>query len=378
MLIYEAVQGFLGVLSTILVLLILADKSNFIYSRLKRYSSDTTHKLNHVKLKIKELSAEILKNPEYMRLRGLKSLLSPENTLRLLDIDRSYNRVSLDFSLQSLKPAQEGIKRIKESKEIIFAPFYAILFVITLFLSDIIQLYWPDLKSSVITFLSILTALSVIYWIMIWIRFWTKDMESADEILPRENSLHPGCAFEGYNRIYHELLIIFGSSCLAAVLCLRAAAYTFGLAHAFERIGWIILPLLVFVPLGLNRIKRSNRYPVPSYRSLLYHFVAITLCSLLYTLVFIVPFPGIEDVLIPIENKNRSLILSSLLFILIFGIILPFYIPYRRWAKDQRRVRKEAEKKLTELQTIRAHFLSEVFDLETTHPCFSCKNPCRK
>lgn len=342
-------QGLLGVLATILALLILADRSNLIYSRLKRYTADSRKRIAELRALVAGVVESIKISDEYQELEDKHLKASdPMEVLDTLSLpDEFVNKVSESV----LTPHANELNAILKSPEIVHAPLYMLLWIILLFIGDLLCSTWKDLSFAVFMFDSAFMLMSVVYWWIIWKEFSKREkidtIDSINVILP----------FRSYRRHIHEIAILFALSVFDTVFCVRAAALVHHLPYLIEWVVWLSAPFLAFICIGNNRIIYKKIYPNSTYRSLLIHFAAITICALGYILILYIPLSGIEDLhVVPQETHIAILNLITILAIILFGIVYPFLKPYNRWKKKDKDILKALEEKKTEALSLKEEF----------------------
>ncbi len=335
------VQALLGVLATVLVLLILSDESNFIYKRLAHYSEITCDRITDVRKEIEELVIKIKNSPDLINLRKRRCDLKGLDRLTFDRLAFKANHTESNFQKETYDNLRMEMDVVREADEITHAPFYFILYIIFLFLVEIIVEYNPETKNFLSTSLVIFTIFSVEFWIFKWNRFRKRTLTAKETLL---EFIPFGTESRSRNRIISGWALTVGIFAVMVEILLICTGLIFKIypqTEGTETFIVALLPVAPFALIGYDRIKRAKEQPRSSYASLLAHFVTILLCALLYS--------WLVSLFLPNKNflegtaTGFGFAFSVILIILVFGMGLTFYLPYRRIKPICKEARETAE-----------------------------------
>lgn len=325
---------FFGVLVTLIVLCVFTNSNNFIHSILKSIQR------NQIQPQIDQLEIDtdfksVTNSTEYKTFQGTivgKRKLEGENLKDALSLDLEI-QAKLDkfkgtLTPQLLKPANDAMKAIKQSKEQVIAPLYSLLFSLVVFVCDEILYSVPSLRDTIVTFLSVFTALSFIFWIFVWTSL-SRDLRNGlkrrddNKIVTKIRKLVNNCAKWTYFsslRLLIELnigIILIIGLVVINPLWIRITLYS----------AAILIPIFA---IAIHRLSKHSNIGVYSYDYLFKHFSVLFLISLMVTLTFAVgaAHSGMVQEMIFTYDDYKFLKYSILTFIIVNGLIMPFIMPY--------------------------------------------------
>lgn len=334
-------QTFFGVITTIVVLCLFMDPSNFIYkilldfkSLIKRYSIK----------KIKIICVDIERKIGI--LKPLVILYS--NSVKEKDLSLYEEGVVLldNLGLMNLKingqinAFNQSINKLfnfcSKAEEQIMAPLYTFLFCIVIFCYD--EIYSITKGEIVTNAIFFFTILSYIFWIEIW-RCYFKRTSPDNILLIKKTIKH-----NNYNflRILGRFSInIFFFIFIAYIF------YVLGLFIIKNYILYCVFLLSIAVSFYMFFylchanifLKRKNNY---SKIFIFSHFVCVLLLSLFNTIILVM-FSCVENGFIYLDFFTGTYCLKYLVisFALLNGLIIPFvapllrYVLYKKYIKDK-------------------------------------------
>ena len=175
-------QTFMGVLTSLLVLCIIINNSNFIHEILGKIgdkidkeieSLDHTINIEAAYYKLtKKASYKLLQcfidTPHEKERRG--ELYSQALQLDM-KLKASFDNFKSEYSPKFIRPARALIQTVKDSREQVISPLYALLYCLIVFICDEILYNLPTAGNFIVTFLSIFTILSFVLWTILWYSF---------------------------------------------------------------------------------------------------------------------------------------------------------------------------------------------------------------
>ena len=321
-------QTFIGVLLTLNVLCIFADKdNNFILKFLLDYKDKFKTRLSNIADLIASDSKRIYDSQDYKSLERCSKLSGNPPAIRFKASEILY-KYSFQFTDKSISLSQgfAELDKIEKSTEQFRAPLFTLLYGIIIFLVDETCRIWPseDVFEASTLFGWILTTLSFAYWGLLWVVFlFPNQFSGAIEnrfynFVNKINPLWGGC-----------IKLIIG--CLIFILICLLINFEGKSATIVD----IILLLSVFLPIFLIGLWREIGCKVKNNYSFMHicgHLVAFTIYAIITTNIAIhCDFVPHSHMGFP-ENINYLKGLITL-FILLNGIILPFAFPYRKYRK---------------------------------------------
>lgn len=332
-------QTFIGILASLIVLCVILDKSNFIHSILdeigKRIDEEIKNLdstvgievINDVPKKsdykllhryIDELNEKKDKDPEAKRLFNKAAAMD-------MKLQATFDQLKSGYSPKFLKPAHDLIEKIQDSKEQVIAPLYALLFCLVIFICDEIVVGIASASNFIISFLTILTTFSFLFWIMMWGIFY-RDIRIATE------SVSFPITGKGKNSFVNKFIKwkwMYLALPVFYAICLFISTFV-----PIVWIKWLIAFLVGFILpiccIASMRAKDHHVFGFYTYEYIFKHFVGLFLMSLLIAGVTIVGCVLSKDISSACFTFEDFVVLkiSVISFILISGLLLPFLMPY--------------------------------------------------
>lgn len=362
-------QTFLGVLATIVILFIIADKSNLIHYILLEVKDKIASQVSSLKINTSidsVLSSSNFKLLNYFLDKQNNDELEKEGTQLLAKI--TSERAAFQISYIFVEGNNGKILDIiKNSKEPLLAPLYTFIFCITIFIYDELlrseRIWFNDM---LISSLSCFILISYLYWFVMWVSFINninfKETKKDIELTRLKKSLSKyGCRFK---KCHCKIIDYLNEKSIVWLFVLRASIYFLLLlaalfinAYWFHINSYIIILLCIILPIVLTGILRLYSYGNKgkySYVFMCGHYIVIKIVSILLSIsiFYLVDITNTaESVLIP-YTSCIWIKLSIFSFVLLNGIFFPFILPYYsynsyyKYAKDQV---TESEKEATHL-----------------------------
>lgn len=359
-------QTFLGVLATIVILFIIADKSNLIHYILLEVKDKIEYQINS--LKVNTSIDSVLKSRSYKLLNYFLSekyrddKLHTEGSQLLAKI--TSKRAELQISYISVE-GNDGkiLDSIKNSQAPLLAPLYTFIFCITIFIYDELlrseSLWFNDI---LISSLSCFILISYLYWFIMWISFMNninfKEMDKNIKAKRLKRLINHTCyCFKKWHcgiiyylnqkTIIWLFIIRMGICVLLLGILLSINAYLYHINNYIIVLLSIIFPVIFTGIIRLYSYGGKEKY---SYVFMCGHYVAIIIMSIILSVsIFIIAdlTSTTESVLIQ-YTSCKWIKVSTFLFILLNGIFLPFILPYYRYNsyyKFSKKQVRESEKK---------------------------------
>lgn len=338
-------QTFLGVLATIVILFIIADKSNLIHYILLEVKDKIESQVSS--LKVTTRIDSVILSPSYKLLNYFLNKqddneLNTEGTQLLAYITTKRSEFQLRYiSVEGNN--SKTLDSIKNSKEPLLAPLYTFIFCITIFIYDELlrseSIWFNDI---LISSLSCFILISYLYWFIMWVSFINNinfKEKKTDIKLNGLKCLINKCGdrlkkwhcknidYLNQKSIVYLLILRIGICflLLLTVLCINA--------YWFHINSYIIILLCIILPIVLTGILRLYCYDKKgtySYVFMCGHYIVITIASILLSIsifYFVDLTNTAESVLIPYTSCIWIKI-SIFSFVLLNGILLPFILPY--------------------------------------------------
>lgn len=358
-------QTFVGVLTTVIVMCVLAGDNNFIFKILILIKTQMADNLKNVS---SDINFNKLNNNSDFKL--LKVLMSDKGNLseeQKAEGGKILNKISLwksDFQVEYAKPQLSG-----EDCEISLAPLYTFLFVLVVFLYDeLLRSSICLLNDFLVSSLSFFTLFSSIYWFGKWITYlidlfrnngnrtynllsdgqFSRIMQIVHFTPFRNDWIRMGC------EVVWFLLIV----CILMLFSFHGLLLSLSLT-----ILGVIIPFIVEGFYHLHPAGKKESDSDKGYRSTLNHFGRFLFMSLLVASIYFlisIFIPAYEDLLIPYDGLQR-LKVYSVGFVIINGLVAPSVLPFHSYRylskqvitkpqKMQERVDKEIDILLKEVE----------------------------
>lgn len=331
-------QTFIGVLTTIVVLCVVTSSGNFLYDILTGIADPAIDKINKFSEELKTHSTSLKENEIHKKFLVLLNKIKDNKTYTndLQHIANQY-RVLYDININEftnrfngtfLVPLETRIKRIKQSKEQTFAPLFVFGYCIFVFICDEIASWFPSWHSHILSIVAIFTILSVLFLSGIWYKFHSEFHIGSDPFnVPTKIDAPVKINF-------HNILLLFFIRALLPYLTILAFiwavnSYVIHVPMVFVRLSIVFGIIVPLVVLGRHHLKIRTSLGDYSHSFLLWHFTLILALSITYALVLFLPLDFLATARIPYSAKQWEIQGAITVFVILFGIILPFGLPYR-------------------------------------------------
>lgn len=334
-------QTFVGVLASLVVLCIL-DSGNFILGILKKIGERIDGKIKRLDKRL-DLQGKIGKLKPYQSFQSFietskekereKKLTDKEDELKKealaleMNLQATFSAFKSDLTPEFIIPARSLIKKIKDSREQLIAPLYVLLYSIVVFICDeIVRAKLVDIDW-IVTFLSVFTAFSFVFWGMVWLAFYNgiRIESKATDKKKKRNYFEKWICKNVTWKIAFSILAIY---CLFPICSCWLAKGT--------EVNWygIILGLSLFigtiVSISVCRVRSHKLLGRYLYMFSLRHFGGLFIVSLLITLTlfFCTSFYREMTDYFIIYEDCIAIKAAIIAFIIINGLFLPFWMPY--------------------------------------------------
>lgn len=330
-------QTFIGVLATIVVLCVVTGSSNFLYNILESYAKPTRENIKNFKGELEKQTSLLIKADSHKKfLNFIKSINdNPIHSSSLNDIANQYkvlHKISLNeftgrYNGTYLVPFENRSNDICNSREQTFAPLFVFAYCILVFIFDGIVSWFPSTLSQILSVIAIFTLLSTFFLIGIWFKFYSEFYSVSSHKDEKDRHTEPIRISKTTIIKTFFLKALFPT--VFTVICLWIIDSVIIHIHTLiirTLIGIsIVLPLCV---LGWKHIKIRTSFGKYSHSFLLWHFGCVLVLSVSYTILLFLPFDYLISAKIPYSDKQWEIQCAIIAFIIIFGLILPFAIPY--------------------------------------------------
>lgn len=329
-------QTFIGVLATIVLLCVVTESSNFLFVILEGYAKPTRKNIKNLKKQIDRLISNLKESAENNTLFALvdKIRKNTQSSKYLKDKAleyKTYIRFSLDDIYSELDssymdPFRRRCNAIKHSKEQTFAPLFVLGYCIVIFLCDELVACSPTLLPTIVSILAILTALSTLYLSGIWIKF-------IYEFCPRFNDVRSYSENESLKITLKRSLETIVENAIVPYLFVIISLWFVNkfitpISSTVVQVVIVTCILLPLLSIGIKHLRLRMSFGKYSHSHLLWHFVFIVLVSIIYALILLLPFDFITSSRFAFSEKLWELKFSIIFFIILFGLIVPFIVPY--------------------------------------------------
>lgn len=374
-------QTFIGVIATVVILCVVTGAGNFLHTILKSILEPSKQKIENFRSELNRLSLSLRERPIYTRFSKLQSDISDKNKSELDDEDPLINaanqhRVMCDVSIDEftnkfngmlLVPFDNLVSGIHNSREQTFGPLYVFGYCIIVFLCDEIASWQMFSLPIVVSFLTIFTLLSILFLSGMWYKFNSEFCSSRNTttIPPQDTTPPKFSATKSVYTFYDKALFPF--ILLIAILYL---VETYVLHIHVYGVRVLVLASIVtpFCILGHKHIFIRKSLGKHSHSFLLGHFCLICALSMMYTLLLILPFDFLLSAKVPYSDRLWEIQATIIVFTILFGLILPFWIPYHCHLYIDRQVdshfNRSKEVMSTEIQNIELSIENYISDLE--------------
>lgn len=348
-------QTFLGVLVTLLVLCLFYDsrtsKPNTTDDADTEYNGGGNNFLSRIihdeilliNSRLLRMSQSIKKRIDDMTSTGDLKIISDwmfANSFNAPDGDKQYVQEVFDFQkranrLQSdiLSDQYGTLKRIELSNEQFRASLFTLVYGIVVFCVDELYAFIPEIRDGLNLFVFSLTLLSALYWIGVWTKAMKANPDKNDNHSDNCNAGNPDW-FIRKQRKYGAS--VFGILLLFCILCITAVFVVSGnriLSHNGVSISnnsyaicFLSVSITAIAIIAIWRLSKCSMVGNYSYSHVLGHFCAIMLYSI-FASILISRFWGSGQEWWCATGNLRE---STVAFVLLNGLILPFALPYAK------------------------------------------------
>lgn len=366
-------QTFIGILASLIVLCVILDKSNFIHNILDEIGKQINDEIKNLDSTVEiEVINDVPEKSDYKLLRLYIDKLNenkdkdPEakrlfNAAAAMDmkLQATFDQLKSGYSPKFLKPAHDLIGKIQDSKEQVIAPLYALLFCLAIFICDEIVVGIASASNFVVSFLTIFTIFSFLFWIMIWgifykdIRIVTECVSSSTIEKSKKSLKHRLIKW----RWMYLVIPVFYALCLFISTLVPIMLIKWLIAFM---VGFI-LPICFIASF---RAKAHHVFGLYTYEYIFKHFVGLLLMSLLIAAVTTAGCVLSEDISSACFTFENFVVLkiSVISFILISGLLLPFLMPYYGFKRVLKIVENEVINSKTNMKDELASVKKELND----------------
>lgn len=349
-------QTFVGVLATVVVLFILANESNFIYHVLKGLIEGCQKKVEEMQANLELQMKGAFQAIKYKDFEEEQIMAAAEDVLsanwdKFMKISAKAVDIQTRYSKGTLSPILKRLDEIKDAKETVMAPLFTFAFCILVFIVDEIVTFFPGCVDNAVTFLTVVMIWSAVYWSWIWFRSY-KEWPEKYMPKPSEYFCMPGVVavveedderIRYFSQPFFEILILLGASAFFYMILICATGLV---SPSSTVIVAIILGIIITGPAIVTGYWHAFSCECRGqYRHsfLFAHFVGICGLALITVLVLNIPILGISDVRIPYKENLWVLKSCIIGFTLVFGLILPFFVPYLCYRRNYMNARTESK-----------------------------------
>lgn len=356
-------QTFIGVLTSLVVLCVIINSSNFIHEILKKIGDKIDEEIDSLDHTINieaaydkavkgqapyKLLQKFIEDPwESKQNKGNKQEDLYSNALQLdMKLKASFDNFKSEYSPKFIKPARTLIKTVKDSREQVISPLYVLLYCLVIFICDEIVYNIPNTESFIVTFLTVFTILSLGLWTALWCSF-IKDIK----IIPE------GSENKESKKHKVETWICNHSKWINTTICITILSIIFFYISMLIPniiIGRITFIIGIFIPIFIVAICRIRSHPQLGeyfYMFAFKHFFGLLFLSFLVALVPTIFAVFNNDILqVCFEYGDFVAIKFTIIsFIIINGLLLPFIVPFKGFYRILKLVKKEVETTQTKL-----------------------------
>ena len=329
MIILSQSETFLGVLLTLNVLCIYAERNNnFILRLLTEQSQKFKESLSQIKDRLDQRIKDFKQSKEYTKIDNIasgKTKASSETVTEANSIKFQYseNLNNLQTDLSSCYATMDSIEKANEQFR---APLFTLLFGLFVFAINQACCGIEDKTVSILrSAIWVFSILSCVYWLSIWIGFIGRSITSSGKNRPETI----------WNRIDNNVGPKTGGAIKMGI-----CATIFGLVLTTSDISaieqWLcnlIVIALAIIPICLIGIWREVMCAIKGRYSVMHmigHLVAFVIYSIVIAVLYTWEGNGIAD---GIFNNITFLTNIIIYFVLLNGLICPFLFPYLKYRK---------------------------------------------
>lgn len=344
-------QTFIGVLTSLVVLCIL-DSGNFIHGILERIGDRISSEINSLDKNL-DLKSNIEKKANYKLLQYF--IKNPENEelmMKALELDMqlnaTFNRFKSHFTPKFIKPANTLVREIKESKEQLIAPLYVLLYCVVVFVCDeLVYAGFAD-KDFIVTFLAIFTSFSFVFWGILWYMFYRdiKIIPENDHKKKKKCVEEWICKYATWRNSIPVLLlscfIPFSPSIIHLNVSVNISCFFIG----------VIIYLLLIIIITISRIRSHEKFGHYLYVFSLKHFGGLFILSLISAGILFICASYCNEIVNYFYAYTSFVYIKTAIiaFIILNGLFLPFFMPYKGFNRILSIVQLEAHKEELEFE----------------------------
>lgn len=314
-------QTFIGVIATVVILCIFKGKGNFIFLILKDIESKITDRVGKLKLAtnatklLAKIGNMLEKTPDDEKEKKKRyGELSSKVTILM-------SNVTTFHQIQLCQRYRQKIHQVKESEELLMAPYYVFGFTIISFVFDeLLRNENIPIKPYLLLVFSMSVFFSSIYWLILWVNF----MLRVSKIKVRRSKKYMGylaSSFMVLKMLGLNVLFLFSSLFLSLMVLSNSSLW----ARIIFILG-LVLPSVVF---GVSVVNKHPQIRGGYFLTLTCHLLGIFAWSFLASIILFGCIAWNVDFsyLLISETQIDNIRIILVLFILLNGLVLPFFIP---------------------------------------------------
>lgn len=370
-LIFDVNQTLFGVITTLVVLCVVFNDSNFVHRLLQDIRKQIDKGLSDLKLVINYKG--VTDRPEYTLLKVI--LKKEPQTEEERNINGQCAKWLAGFSLmkngdgvgivEDVEEIKNEMKAIEDAEEPKHAALYSFAYALMFITFDGIceGTYINCFEKLLIELFYTFTCISILYWLMVWVGYFIAPRKSTSEMLHKEDQtinkffVNMKWICLGYVTIECVLWIILYFLRINPSICL------------WITIGTFVLIFLLIAYLFLYRVYLSGEASKMTISTNVNHFIIFFGISVVViTLIDALPLWPLTPFAFHITHL-RWLSIGAVLFTLLNGLILPFILPYIKFKLLELKARKCYDKekeiydqrikdKIKELEDLHQHIKS--------------------
>lgn len=372
----ENSQTFIGVLATIVILCVVTGSGNFLHTILKGIADPTRNKIQNFKNELNLRANSLREGQLYKKFQNLLSEISntatysshlknSANEYRVL-YEVSVNELTNKFNSELAK-LYNTIDGVQDSKEQTFAPLFVFGYCIIVFICDEIVFWLPGLLPLVVSVLAVFTILSVFFLFFLWRKFHA-------EFCPKSNAKVANYTSETAIQItYKNACFTFLCKTLLPftilTACLWIVSFITPIPINVVRILILIGISLPLCHLGDTHTLKRKSLGKHSHSFLLWHFSMIFVLSICFSIILFIPADFFQAIRIPYSDKLWEIQFSIIIFSILFGMVIPFWVPYHCYAQIEQhaeiRFYESRDQMNSEIEDLEGYMRGYIRDLET-------------
>lgn len=368
-------QTFLGVLATIVILFIFANKdSNFIYLLLSEVKDKISTQVRTLRTNTGVKS--VIESHDYKLLTyflkgdGNKEL--KEEGTKLLSRIMS-ERQNLQYIYLPVGNYEDLLGVIQTAREHMLAPLYTVFFCLTVFIYDeLLKSPHFGFTNFLLSSLAIFILLSFILWILLWSIFIVNIGYNLAHIEDKNEEKRKKIAkwMAKYDTIIQyinskSIFITYIIRTLILLICLISVICFFHIFNISSMVAILIMGLILPTILsGVLRTGVRRKKGEYTYLFMCGHYIAMILMAMLFAVIilFFANFWDCTDQMLFSFVDCRWFKVSIFIFVLLNGIFLPFIIPYYTYNRLYWDSKKKVKMSITKSEDLSRELLKELDD----------------